>query len=308
MTKSHKILYFGNERLASGLGTAAPILRALIAANYEVVAVVVAQNQATASRKQRPLEVAQIAEQHSIPLLSPAKLSAAIDDIKAYGADIGVLAAYGKLVPQALIDSFNKGIVNIHPSLLPLHRGSTPIESVILEGDKQTGVSLMALTSKMDAGPIYAQETVLLSGNESKQALCDQLNNLGAAMLLAHLPAILDGSLKPVTQDENLATYDSKLDKQTAYLDTSKTADELVRQVRAHAVWPRSRCTIGGNELLITLAHANNEVTGTPGTLWLGSNQIGLHCLSGILVIDCLVPPGKKEMTAKAYLAGYKLA
>jgi methionyl-tRNA formyltransferase len=158
---SAKIVFFGNERLATGVTTTAPTLQALIDAGYEVCALVVAQNQSGASRKARKLEVAEIAEQHGIPVLVPAKLDDIAGQLKDYGAEIGILVAFGKIVPQAILDIFPHGIINIHPSLLPKHRGSTPIESAILFGENETGVSLMQLVQKMDAGPVYAQETVL---------------------------------------------------------------------------------------------------------------------------------------------------
>jgi methionyl-tRNA formyltransferase len=303
--KSKTILFFGNERLASGLGTSAPALRGLIAAEYHVAAIVIAQNETSKSRKQRPLEVAEIAASHSIPMISPPCLSEAVDELSSYKADVAVLAAYGKLVPPVILDIFPKGIINIHPSLLPLHRGSTPIESVLLHGDRQTGVSLMRLALGMDAGPVYGQTTVLLTGQETKQALTDQLNQLGANLLLSHLPAILDGSLLPTEQEVERATIDAQLSKTDAQLDWQKPAIDLERQVRAYAIWPRSRCMIGTNEIIVTGTHVIRG-SGVPGTLWLSDGQLGMHTTQGILIIDSLIPPGKKEMSGAAFLLGYR--
>lgn len=305
MTTSKPILFFGNERLATGLGTTAPALRGLLEAGYNVAAIIVAQNETAKSRKTRPLEVALLADKHGIPVLSPANLTDAADQIKAYGAPAAVLAAYGKIVPRAILELFPVGVINIHPSLLPLHRGSTPIESVLLQGEVQTGVSLMRLAPQMDAGPVYAQATVLLTGSETKQQLATQLSDIGAQLLLTHLPDILSGTLQPVAQDDSRATYDSSIQKSDADLDFNKTAEQLARQVRAYAGWPRSRCTIGTHQLIITAAHAIAGES-VPGTLWLDGKQIGLHCQDGILVLDRLIPPGKPEMAASAYLAGYK--
>jgi methionyl-tRNA formyltransferase len=303
--RSKTILFFGNERLASGLGTSAPALRGLIDAGYHVAAVVVAQNKTHKSRKQRPLEVAEIAAEHSIAVIAPTRLHDAVDELSSYHADVAVLAAYGKIVPQVVLDIFPNGIINIHPSLLPLHRGSTPIESALLHGDRQTGVSLMRLAPEMDAGPVYSQKTVVLTGQETKQALAEQLNQLGADLLLAHLPAILNGSLEPINQESSLATIDAQLSKSDAQLDWQKPADELERQVRAYATWPRSRCMIGTNEIIVTRTHVTPGI-GVPGTLWLGDDQLGMHTSEGILIIDTLIPPGKKEMTGSAFLLGYK--
>lgn len=304
IASSKTILFFGNERLATGLGTTAPILRGLIEAGYRVAAVVVAQREMGQSRKSRPLEVAKIADAHGIPLLSPKNLGAATDNLKAYGADAAVLAAYGKIVPKDILKLFPAGIINIHPSLLPLHRGSTPIESVILNGETKTGVSLMKLTPKMDAGPVYAQDTVKLSGEETKQALSEQLSQLGADLLLTNLPAILDGSLQPQTQNTSRVTTDRMISKEDAVLDWQKPAEVLVREVRAYTGWPRSRCMIGTQQVIITAAHAGLG-TGTQGTLRLANKQLGMCTSDGILVIDRLIPAGKKEMSASDFLLGH---
>ncbi len=313
---SKKILFFGNERLATGVSTTAPILQDLIAHGYEVSAVVVAQNDIGKSRQARQLEVALVAQEHDIPLLSPGDLSdpKAHEQLAAYGAQAAVLIAYGKIVPPAVLALFPRGIVNLHPSLLPQHRGSTPIESVILDGTRETGVSLMRLAEKMDAGPVYAQTAAALSGRESKQGLADQLSSIGLELLREHLPGIMDGTLSPVPQDETGATYDDHIDKAHSAIDWSKPAERIEREIRAYSGWPRSRANFGYTEVIITGAHIqepkNNEdevASTTPGSLWLdGSKQIGMTTGHGILVIDSLIPAGKREMSAQAFLAGYK--
>jgi methionyl-tRNA formyltransferase len=304
---SETIVFFGNERLATGLGTSAPTLRALIRAGYNVAAVVVAQHEMSKSRKTRPLEVAQVASEHTIPVLSPERLLDAVDELKSYGAGAAVLAAYGKIVPKQILDLFPLGIVNIHPSLLPLHRGSTPIESTILNGESETGVSLMKLIPEMDAGPVYVQATVQLTGHETKQALTDQLSQMGTDLLLANLPAILNGSLQPTEQDHDRVTTDQMISKADSQLDWQKPAEVLAREVRAFKGWPRSRCQLGTQGVIVTEAHAAMG-TNVPGTIWLADKQLGMNCSEGILIIDKLIPLGKKEMTAHDFLLGYKPA
>jgi len=301
---SNKILFFGNERLATGLVTPAPTLRALIAAGYDVTGVIVAQNEIGSSRQARELEIVQVAEEHHIPVVSPPKLGEAEDKIRAFQADIGVLVAYGKIVPPPIIDLFPRGIINIHPSLLPRHRGSTPIESAILDGDTETGVSLMQLSSKMDAGPVYGQIKMALHGTETKQALADQLLNLGKDMLLDMLPKILDGTLMPTPQDDTLASYDGLITKEASKLDWHKSALQLEREIKAYAGWPRSRTTINNIDVIVTKAHIVSGVS-KPGILWQEPKQLGFYTTDGILVIDSLVPAGKKEMDIASFLAGY---
>jgi methionyl-tRNA formyltransferase len=301
------LVFFGNERIATGVTTDVPVLRGLVAAGYRVAAVVVSQSDPAQSRKARTLEIASAAQQLGIPLLSPAKLTDIKDQLSGLSAEAGILVAYGKLVSPEIIDLFPRGIVNIHPSLLPKRRGSTPIESVILYGEKETGVSLMQLAEEMDAGPIYAQEVVPIQGGETKQVLADLLLNSGKDLLLKYLPAILDGSLSGNPQEKIEATYDKQIKKEVGELDTTKPAAQLEREVRAYAGWPRSRVKLGTTEVIVTRAHVSDQ-NGTAGTLWLNGRQLGVHCAEGTLIIDALIPPGRKEMTAEAFLAGYPLA
>ena len=301
---SQTILFFGNERLATGVTTTAPALRALLAAGYKVAAVVVAQNDIGASREERELEIRQVAAQHNLPVVTPSGLDEAEAELAAFGAEAAVLVAYGKIVPPAIIASFPRGIINLHPSLLPKHRGPTPIESVILSGEAVTGVSVMRLAATMDDGPIYAQQSLELNGTEGKQALADQLLETGTKLLLQHLPGILDGSLTPTPQDDSQATHDSKIVKADGQLDWQKPATQLQREVRAYLGWPRSHTTIGNTAVIVTKAHAGAG-HGQPGSLWLEDKQLGVHTTDGVLVIDTLIPTGKKEMSAQAFLAGY---
>ena len=304
-----RLVFFGNERIATGVTTTAPVMKALLAAGHDIAAVVVAQEAIGHSRKQRPLEVAAIAEQHGIPLLAPSKLSDIRDQLADYQAQAGILVAYGKLVPQSIIDIFPKGIINLHPSLLPLHRGSIPLEATLLAGDAETGVSMMQLVRTMDAGPVYAQQTVRLSGNETKQELADSLLALGQTMLEANLAAILDGTLQPHAQNDLAATYDQRLTKDAGMLgpnDWDRPAAFIERLVRAYAGWPRVKTRVGETDIIITAAHTAQS-DGLPGTLWIENREFGLHAQDGVVVIDRLIPAGKKEMSGRDFLLGYHL-
>lgn len=303
------IVFFGNERLATGVSTTAPTLQALLQAGYNIAAVV-SHYEKSRSRNARGLEIAVVAAEHGIPLLLPAKPREILDQLQDYQAAIGVLVAYGKIVPQAVIDAFPGGIVNIHPSLLPQHRGPIPIESVILEGAHETGISVMKLVKDMDAGPVYAQTRLSLRGDESKQELADRLLEQGKVALLEALPAIIDGSLQPLPQDDAAATYDSLILKDAGTLEPSKPATQLEREVRAYAEWPKSRIMLGSTPLVVTKAHTLDENRHEIGTIWLDSNekpkQLGLQTSHGVLVFDEVKPAGKAAMNSQAFLAGYR--
>lgn len=298
MTPTSKtLIFFGNERLVSGLSsTDAPILRALIASGYSIAAVV-SHHSNSHSRNNRELEVAVVAREHDIPVLLPHNPADIFEQLQTMKADAAVLVAYGQIIPQNIIDIFPDGIINIHPSLLPSYRGSTPIESAIANGDTESGVSIMKLTATMDAGPIYAQSVVALDGTETKFDLYDTLVPKSIELLLGTLPSILDGSLQPQPQDEDKATYSKLLSKSDSLLDTlNYTAEQCERLVRAHLGFPKTKTTVLGHDIVITKAHIVTE----PKT------ALDITCGdSTFLSIDELIAPSGRTMNALAFLNGY---
>lgn len=303
--QSPTIVFFGNERLATGVTTSCPALLALIDAGYNVAAVVL-HNEAATSRSRRELEIAELARQHNIPVIYPNKLAEIAPDLAAIKADIGVLVAFGKIIPASILDIFPKGIVNVHPSALPKHRGPTPIESVLLNGETETAVSLMQLVSAMDAGPVYAQSTFSVPSGISKQALADSLSEIGSKMLVQYLPNIIRGDHNPKAQDESEATYDKLLAKTSGELDFSKTATQLEHEIRAYLGWPKSRTDLAGHELIIIDADVVST-SGKPGTFTASKKELVVHCGKDSLSIKQVQPVNKKEMPIQAFLVGYAL-
>lgn len=306
-THPHKpsIVFFGNERLATGVTTGAPTLQKLLGSGYDVVAVI-ANYETGQSRAARQLEIADIAAAHNITLLTPDNPSDIIDQLRSYEARIGILVAYGRIIPASILELFPQGIINIHPSLLPLNRGSTPIEQAILSGTQETGVSLMGLVEEMDAGPVYAQQKISLNGSETKQELADQLLQTGGDLLIEHIPSVLNENARPVTQDHSKATYSTLIDKSDGLIDWHKPALQIEREVRAFAGWPRSRVNLGGYDLIITAAQLTDEL-GKPGSYRTSKDSLIVFCGEQALEILRLQPAGKKEMPIQAFLSGYKL-
>jgi methionyl-tRNA formyltransferase len=301
-----KVVFFGNERLVSGLEkTDASILNGLIANNYEVVAIV-SNYSDSKSRNQRELEVADVARENDIPLFIPNKPSEIIEDLRKLGAEIAVLAAYGRMVSQSVIDIFPKGIVNIHPSLLPLYRGPTPIESAILNGDTNTGVSIMLLSAGMDTGPVYAQQSIDLNGDETKFELYEKIINISTPLFFEVFPQIIDQSLHPQPQDDNAATYSKLIQKSDGIIDWSKEAEQLEREVRAYLGWPQSRTTLSGIEVILTKSTVRETGPATPGNIMVEKDRLFVGTGKDWLEIHKLKPLGKKEMPVSAFLAGYQ--
>lgn len=301
--RSKAVVFFGNERLATGVSTDTPVIKSLLKSGYSIKAIV-SHYERGRSRNTRGLEIARVADENGIPLLLPERLSDIQGQLVGYEAVIGVLAAYGKLVPQSIIDIFPEGIINVHPSLLPLHRGPTPIESVILDGSASTGVSIMGLVKEMDAGPIYAQQTMPLTGKETKQSLADTLSQAGAVMIIDVLEQIYNGKVRSVKQNDSRATFDSLITKESGVLDFNKPAFRLEREVRAYLGWPQSRTTMAGREIIVTKAHVVSGY-GEIGSIWVEGKQAGFYTSKDILAIDTLKPAGRSEMTTEGFLAGY---
>ncbi len=222
-----------------------------------------------------------------------------------YQSPAAVLAAHGRILPQSVLDLFPLGIINIHPSLLPIYRGSTPIEAAILNGDNQTGVTIMKVTAKMDSGPIYTQQAVDLSGHETKIELAEKLHGLGGDLLFEVLPQILDGSLQPKSQ-EGEPTFTKLLNKADGVIDWHRPAAQLEREIRAYLGWPSSQTQIAGAEVIITEASVI-EVSGSIGQTIVQDKKLIVYCGEDGLQIEKLKPAGKREMTAQEFLAGHQL-
>jgi len=296
MKKSKKLIFFGNERLATAVSTDIPVLKTLIENGYEITTVV-SNYTPGRSRNSRELEIAEVTGTHNIPLLLPEKLTEIKDQLQALGAEAAVLVAYGRIVPTDIIDIFPHGIINIHPSLLPKYRGPTPIEQAILDGVSKTGVSLMKLAAKMDAGPVFAQKTMGLSGKETKQDLADKLLQLGSELLIENLPAILDGSLTPKDQDNAHATYSQLLKRQDGLVNWSLSADKIERQIRAFTGFPKSQAKILGHDVILTKARVAKDKN---------DGDLVIKCRGSWLEIQELTAPSGRTIAGKDFLHGYK--
>lgn len=302
---SKRVVFFGNERLATGVSTEVLTLQGLIENGYEVAGVI-ANYEQSRSRSERSLEIADAAREHNIPIHLVRNSASVSKIVENMSADIGVLVAFGQIVPRKTIDLFPAGIINLHPSLLPRHRGSTPIESAILQNDATTGVSIMKLAAQMDAGPIYGQSELELSGSETKQQLSRKLLEIGSATLMELLPGILEGKIAAIPQDDSAATYSKRISKEDGVLDWTKDADELEREIRAYKNWPNSRTMIAHKDVIITKSSVL-PLDGIPGNMNIIDNNIVVFCTNGALKIEKLKPAGKREMTSTEFLAGNKI-
>ena len=287
-----RIIFFGTEAFS------ADALRALIAAKFNVVAVVTKPDQpkGRGHKLTEPL-VKTIAREHNIPVWQPTRLADVAEQITSLQPVAGVLVSYGKIIPQSIIDLFTPGIINVHPSLLSRYRGPSPIEAAIIHHDNQTGVTIMQLSAAMDAGPIYAQHIIPLDHTETKPALYATLSRIGNQLLVDTLPDILSGALTPTPQNDADATYCSLLSKQDGLLDPADlTAVQAEARVRAFLGFPRTRLPLGDQTLIITRAHVSKTAE-TPLSVQFSDGNY--------LIPDELIAPSGKTMPAEAFLRGH---
>ncbi len=280
-----------------------PVLEALTGSGVVDLVGVVTAPARPAGRKARltPTAIETAARTLGIDtVLTPARLRASesIEAVLALSPALVVLADYGQIVPAALLDRPH-GALNLHPSLLPQHRGATPIPAAILAGDHETGVSLMRMDEGLDTGPIVAQARLDLDGTEVAPELEARLARMGAALLLAHLARWLAGEIDPPPQDEAAATMTRPLRREDGRLDPDRPALELERQVRALQPWPGSFLETD-DRLVVWSAAVDEDAAGERGTI----DDRGLHTAAGRLALLEVQPAGGRRMPWEAFVRG----
>jgi methionyl-tRNA formyltransferase len=294
---------------------ALPILAALADSELVRVAAVVTAPARPAGRRGqlRSTPVAELAAERRIRVLTPGRLRQpdTLAELSGIGAELMVLADYGRLIPPAVLDMPRHGALNVHPSLLPRHRGAAPVPAAILAGDAVTGVTLMRMDEGLDTGPLLARAELPLGGDEVAPDLEACLAEMGAALLLEHLPAWLEGSLVAVPQAGEEASLTRPLRRSDGRLDPSRPAVELERQVRAYQPWPGSYIEVDGERLIVWAADAEKGAAAAmaaaePGTLALDDDGAGMALVTvdGQLRLEEVQPAGRRRMTAAEYRRG----
>ena len=303
---SHKpsVVFFGNEKIATGVTKSdLPTLHLLVDKGYQIDAIFTPQKR-TSSRNEREFEVTKFAQKYKIPIYTEYTQDELFTILNKLPASIAILVAYGRIIPQSIIDHFKHGIINIHPSLLPQYRGSTPIETAILDGIDVTGVSIMQLVDKMDAGPVYVQKKISINDNETKQELSNRLGLLGANLLIENMEFIINKDLQPQAQKNNPSIC-NKISKEDGNIDTSKSAQQILREIRAYSGWPKSHLRHKHTDLIILSARLSEIVSDTH-KLSIVDNKLILQCNESSLEITSIQIPGKMPMDATSFINGYK--
>lgn len=299
MVNNEKIVFMGSPDFA--LHT----LQALHE-SHPVVGVVTQPDRAAGrGRELRPPPVKTLALELGIPLIQPEKLSEpeALEQLRDWAPDAIVVAAFGQILKQDVLDLPEFGCINVHASLLPRWRGAAPINAAILNGDEETGVTIMKMDAGLDTGPILSQRSVRIQPVETAGSLFETLSTLGADLLLETLPKYFAGEIKPRPQPEEGATYASMLKKEDGLLDFSRPAKELERKVRAFNPWPGTYFKWDGNLLKVHRASIGmGRMREGERGVYLGLPAVGTS--ENMLVLGKVQPAGKKPMPGKAFLAG----
>ncbi|MEQ1528177.1 MAG: methionyl-tRNA formyltransferase [Methylococcales bacterium] len=295
-----KIIFAGTPEFAL------PTLQMLLDSEHEVCAVYTQPDRpAGRGRKLQPSPVKQLAEQAGIPVWQPANLktSADLQQFADFGADLFVVVAYGVILTQDVLDTPRLGCVNVHGSLLPRWRGAAPIQRALLAGDEKTGVTIMRMVRKLDAGDMLHKEEYVIGENDTASDLHDKLAVLGAMGLAKVLPQLEAGTIQAEVQDEDLVTYAEKLDKNEAMIDWTQSAEQIARKVRGLNAWPVAQTHYHAQVLRIWQAQAIAGNAGAvPGKIVNANKTVDVATGAGLLRIQELQLPGGKRLSVQDFL------
>ncbi|WP_034550488.1 methionyl-tRNA formyltransferase [Carnobacterium funditum] len=299
-----KIVFMGTPAFS------VPILEALIAEKYEIVAVVTQPDRLVGRKKimtQTPVKIAAL--KHKLLVLQPEKITGSdeMEKVIEMQPDLLITAAFGQFLPQKLLNAPKHGAINVHASLLPKYRGGAPVHYALIRGEKETGVTIMYMEKKMDAGAILSQRSLAITKSDDVGTLFDRLSVLGKELLIDTLPDLLTGKIKPALQDEEKVTFSPNIKPEEEIIDWTKEAVEIDCQVRGMRPWPGAYTFIGDDRLKIWDVTPLEEKTNKePGVIIrIEKKAFFVSCGNNtVLQINELQPAGKSRMETKSYLSG----
>lgn len=301
-----KIVFMGTPDFAVGA------LEALVEAGHEVVAVVTQPDKPKGRGKEMQMTpVKACAVKHNIDVFQPVKIKTpeAVEVLRGYEAELFVVAAFGQILSKEILEMPKYGCVNIHASLLPKYRGAAPIQWAILDGEKETGVTIMQMNEGLDTGDMLTKVIVPIEDTDTGESLFDKLAQAGAKLMVETIPQIEAGSLQPEVQDDSKSTYAKMIKKEMGHIDWKKDAVVLERLVRGMNSWPSAYTYLNGKTLKVWEAsvEASNGSAAVGEVVEVTKDSIKVQTGKDLLVLKQIQLEGKKRMDVAAFLLGYKI-
>ncbi len=296
-----KILFMGTASFSKA------VLLKLIENKYDVIGVVTQPDRYVGRKKVLTFpEVKTVALEHDIPVYQPENIKKDYQELLDLNPDIVITAAYGQIIPEVILEMAPLKAINVHASLLPQYRGGAPVHQAIIDGNEKTGVTIMYMVKKMDAGNIISQAEVVIGENETTGELYDRLSDVGAELLIETLPSIIAGTNQSIPQDESLVTYAPVINRDKEFISFNKDSKAVFNQVRGLNPWPGGYAKFDEKNIKIWLGRYDDNDTGKkPGEIVaITKDAIAVACASGIFYITDFQIPGKKRMAVKDYLNG----
>jgi methionyl-tRNA formyltransferase len=307
MVDGLKVVFFGTPVFA------VPTLEAILASRHRVVAVVTQPDRRRGrGHKTSDAPVKAVALAHKLAILQPERLAdqAFLDAFTALGADVGVVAAYGKILSERLLAIPRRGMLNVHASLLPKYRGAAPVHRAVMNGDPETGVTIMRIVKALDAGPMLLKATRAVDADETSEAVERALADLGAGLLVRALDDLAAGRTVEVPQRDEEATYAHRLTKEEGLMNWSASAEHLHNRIRGLHPWPHAYSFVKGHRLILLRSSwsAASPANARPGTICeVDSDRLTVAAGSGALHLLRIQAEGKRAMEVGEFLTGHPL-
>jgi methionyl-tRNA formyltransferase len=303
-----RIVFFGTPDFA------VPTLQALHHSRHHVVGVVTQPDRARGrGQHSQPAPVKQLAAQYGLSILQPERLrdDGFLEKLRAFDADLGVVAAYGKILTDAVLAVPRLGIINVHASLLPKYRGAAPIHRAVMAGETMTGATIMRVVKALDAGPMISSVSRPIGDNETSAEVERDIARLGAAALVKAVDALAAGRASERPQIESDATYAHKIEKSDGVIDWSRRAREIHNQIRGLHPWPHAFSDLQGERIILLRSEVERDLPGpraAPGTILdAHSDQFRVQTGEGVLRLLMLQREGRRPLTAREFLAGRRI-
>lgn len=299
--KDYRIVYMGTPKMS------ADVLKSLIESGYNIVAVIAQEAKPVGRKKileKVPTQV--VAESFNIPVYQPHRIRKEYEFVEQLKPDLILTMAYGQIIPQGLLDIPRFGCLNIHGSLLPKYRGAAPIQRTIMNGETKTGVTLMEMIDKMDAGKMYATKECEITDSDNYTSLCEKIVQCGIDVVNEYLPLYLNGKLPGVEQDESEVTFADKINPEDEKINLELSSKDVVNHIRGLSEQPGAFVLLNDEKFKIYRAHiVSNNVNNKVGTLSISKVTI-LQLIDGEIMLDEVQMSGKKKMDGKSFANGAK--